>query len=142
MSIARKTPRTTSVIVKSGSSVDAASVVVTAAITSGTANDLRQLKLSLMATREKLMLVSPDLLSDADHQAWTQQIFEVSVAINATRNAELESLSADFRNELPAFSAATKKLVDDLFALQKAVAVIKAVAGALSVVTKIAKLAS
>lgn len=142
MPTARKTPRRTNAPVKSSSSIGAAPVVVTSAIASGTADNLRQLKLSLMATREKLMLVSPDLLSDADHQAWTRQIFEVSTAINATRNAELESLSADFRTELPAFSAATKKLVEDLFALQKAVAVIKAVAGALNVVTKIAKLAS
>lgn len=108
----------------------------------GTADDLRQLKLSLMAVREKLMLVSPDLLSDADHQAWIQQLFQVSTAINATRNAELESLSASFRTELPYFSAATKKLVDDLFTLQKSDAVIKSVASALNIVTKIVALAS
>lgn len=108
----------------------------------GTPEQLRQLKLALMATREKLLLVSPDLLNDAAHEAWSKQIFEVSMAINGVRNAELEVLSAEFRAELPAFSAATAKLVDDLFELQKATEVIKAVGSLLGIFTKIAKLAS
>ena len=101
---------------------------------------VRQLKRMLQATREKLMLVSPDMLSDADHDAWTQQIFEVSTAINRLRNVALQNLSAQFTAELPGFEAAASQLAADLERLQKATEVIKAVAGALGVIGKIVTL--
>lgn len=101
---------------------------------------VRQLKRMLQATREKLMLVSPDMLSDADHDAWTQQIFEVSTAINRLRNVALQNLSAQFTAELPGFEAAASQLAADLDRLQKATEVIKAVAGALGVIGKIVTL--
>jgi len=144
MPTARPTSRTTTATGKRGNLPGASRGArgAAAAVLPGTADDLRQLKLSLMAMREKLMLVSPDVLNDTDHETWNTQLFEVGRAINAVRNAELESLSAAFRHELPAFSAATGKMVDDLFGLQKAVAVIGAVAGVLGVVTRIVNLAS
>ncbi|GEM_PF-2025650 len=101
---------------------------------------LRQLKLNLQATREKLMLVSPDLLNDADHEAWGEQIFKVSVAINGLRNATLQALSDEFKAELPKFESAATKLTDELFQLQQAVDVIKAVSAALGVISKIVTL--
>lgn len=104
------------------------------------AAQLRDLKLNLQATREKLMLVSPDLLDDADHEAWSNQIFQVSLAINGLRNAALETLSAAFKQALPSFASATTTLTDELFKLQQATDVIKAVAGALGVISKIATL--
>lgn len=142
MPTTRTSSRNTTTAKRRNPPTKAANAIIAATVASpGTADELRLLKLSLMGTREKLMLVSPDLLNDSDHEAWSTQIFEVSRAINAVRNASLESLSAEFRRELPAFSAATMKLVDDLFALQKAVAVIKAVGAVLNIVTKIVKLA-
>ncbi|MBI3367597.1 MAG: hypothetical protein HY021_03850 [Burkholderiales bacterium] len=104
------------------------------------AAQLRDLKLNLQATREKLMLVRPDLLDDADHEAWSNQIFQVSLAINGLRNAALETLSAAFKQALPSFASATTTLTDELFKLQQATDVIKAVAGALGVISKIATL--
>ena len=86
------------------------------------------------------MLVSPDALNDTDHEAWSNQIFQVSLAINGLRNAALESLSNDFKTELPAFESATSKLSDDLAKLKQAVDVINAVSGALGVISKIATL--
>jgi len=105
-----------------------------------TVEQLRQLKLNHQAIREKLMLVSPDLLSNAEHEAWADQIFQVSLAINGLRNAALENLSAEFTAELPNFESATTQLVDDLFELQQAVDVIKAVAGVLDVIRQVARL--
>jgi len=102
---------------------------------------LRRLKLNLMGTREKLMLVSPDLLKDDEHAAWSKQIFDVSLAISAIRNKELADLSDRFTKELPRFNDAMEQLTNDLFKLQKAVQVIKAVDAALGVVTSIIKLA-
>lgn len=101
---------------------------------------LRQLKLNLQGTREKLMLVSPDLLSDDDHEAWTDQIFKVSLAINGLRNATLQSVSEEFKAELPNFESATARLIDDLFELQQAVGVITAVSGALDIIETIVSL--
>jgi hypothetical protein len=143
MPTTRTTSRKTTAATKRGNQPAVPESEVTAATDNvqGTADQLRQVKLALMGIREKLMLVSPDLLNDTDHEAWSTQIFEVSRAINAVRNAQLESLSEKFRSELPAFSAATMTLVDDLFALQKAAAVITAVGSVLNILTKIVKLA-
>ena len=123
-----------------GARAAARKVPATAAPTADLAEQLRQLKLNLQATREKLMLVSPDLLNDADHEAWSNQIFKVSLAINGLRNAALQMLSDQFKSELPNFVAAAKRLTDELFELQQAVDVIKAVSGALGVIGKIVTL--
>ena len=101
---------------------------------------LRQLKLDLDATSAKLMLIAVDRLNDDDFKALGKQNIEVSRAINQLRNATLKSLSDEFKAELPAFSSAAKKLADDLDGLKKAVDIIKAVSGALGVISKIAKL--
>jgi 3-oxoacyl-ACP reductase-like protein len=101
---------------------------------------LRQLKLNLDATSAKLMLIATDRLSDDDFRALGKQNTEVSLAINKLRNATLLSLSDEFKAELPAFSTAAKKLNDDLDGLKKAVDIIKAVSGALGVISKIVTL--
>ena len=101
---------------------------------------LRVLKLGLQTTRERLMRVSPDLLNDADHAAWTQQIYQVSLAINALRNAALDALGAEFQAALPRLVSATKQLADALAALQRSADVIQAVGGALDIIASIAVL--
>lgn len=104
------------------------------------AESLRQLKLKMEATRAKLMLVKPDKLSDDEHDAWSDQILQTNLAITGLRNAVLENLTNEFKQELPAFELATSKLAEDLTKLTQAVDVIKAVSGALGVITKIATL--
>ena len=101
---------------------------------------LRQLKLNLDATSAKLMLIATDRLSDDDFRALGNQNTEVSLAINKLRNATLLSLSDEFKIALPDFSTAAKKLNDDLDGLKKAVDIIKAVSGALGVISKIVTL--
>lgn len=101
---------------------------------------LQSLKLNLQATREKLMLVQPDMLSDDQHAQWSEQIFKVSLAISAVRKALLGAISAAFAAQLPAIERATDKLTDDLFRLQSAVDVINAVASVLGIIGSIATL--
>ena len=101
---------------------------------------LRQLKLNLDAMSAKLMLIATDRLSDDDFRALGKQNTEISLASNKLRNATLLSLSDEFKTELPAFSTAAKKLADDLDGLKKAVDIIKAVSGALGVISKIVTL--
>ena len=103
---------------------------------------LRLLKLDLQTTRESLMRVSPDTLGNADHAAWTEQIYQTSLAINALRNAALDALTAEFEAALPRLVVATKKLVDDLAVLEDATAVIQAVGSSLGIVASIAVLLS
>ena len=101
---------------------------------------LRQLRLNLDATSARLMLIATDRLSDDDFRALGKQNTEISLAINKLRNATLLSLSDEFKAELPAFTTAAKKLNDDLDGLKKAVDIIKAVSGALGVISKIVTL--
>ena len=101
---------------------------------------LRQLRLNLDATSARLMLIATDRLSDDDFRALGKQNTEISLAINKLRNATLLSLSQEFKAELPAFTTAAKKLNDDLDGLKKAVDIIKAVSGALGVISKIVTL--
>ena len=101
---------------------------------------LRQLRLNLDAMSAKLMLIATDRLSDDDFRALGKQNTEISLAINKLRNATLLSLSDEFKAELPAFITAAKKLNDDLDGLKKAVDIIKAVSGALGVISKIVTL--
>lgn len=99
------------------------------------------LKLNLQATREKLMLVQPDTLSDKDHAIWGDQIYKVSLAINAVRKALLGSISAAFAAELPKIEQATTKLRDDLFRLQGSIDILKAVSSALGIIESLVTLA-
>lgn len=108
--------------------------------TSGQAERLRALKLQLQAAQDKLLLIDPNRLDDVAHAAWSNEIFELSRAINALRNVLLEQLSADFAAELPDIEDATKDLADELQELEDAVDVINAVAGVLGVITRIATL--
>ena len=101
---------------------------------------LRLLKLNLQTTRESLMWVNPDTLSNADHAAWTQQIYQTSLAINALRNAALDALTAEFEAALPQLASATKTLADELSALEEATAVIQAVGSSLDIIASIAVL--
>lgn len=103
-------------------------------------DQLRQLKLQMEATRAKLMLVKPDKLSDADHEAWSDQILQTNLAITGLRNAALENLSNEFKRELPTFELAARKLTDELAKFSRSVDIIKTVAGALGVITQIATL--
>ena len=108
--------------------------------TSGQAERLRSLKLQLQAAQDKLLLIDPNRLDDVSHAAWSNEIFELSRAINALRNVLLEQVSADFVAELPDIEDATKDLADELSELEHAVDVINAVAGVLGVITRIATL--
>lgn len=119
---------------------DAASIATEIAAAGRSADpveQLRMLKLELQTTREALMRVSPDTLNNADHAAWTQQIFQVSLAINTLRNAALDALTTEFESALPRLHAATKKLADELAALQEATAVIQAVGSVLGIIASI-----
>lgn len=118
----------------------AASAAAPTAPVSDPVEQLRQLKLNLHDTSAKLMLIATDRLSDDDFRALGKQNTEVSLAINKLRNATLASLSDEFKAQLPAFSTAAKKLNDDLDGLKKAVDIIKAVSGALGVISKIVTL--
>jgi hypothetical protein len=101
---------------------------------------MRQLKQELEDVRSGLMLIDPDKLGDADRLALSEQIFQLSLAINALRNAALESLSEAFKAELPSFESAAARLRDDLSGLQESVDVIRAVAGGFGIFGNIAKL--
>jgi len=101
---------------------------------------MRQLKQELEDVRGQLMLIDPDKLNDADRLALSEQIFHLSLAINALRNAALESLSEAFKAELPAFESAAAQLRDDLARVQASVEVIRAVAGVFGIFGNIAKL--
>jgi len=83
------------------------------------------------------MLIKPDELKDAEHVKWTEQIYKVSLAINGLRNKALKDLSDQFETDLADIQRSTAKLTDDLDGLQKSVAVIKAVSGALGVIGKV-----
>lgn len=106
----------------------------------GALDPLLQLKTSLEATRRKLLNIRPDTLGDAEHEAWAEQVFELSRAITAVRNAALETLSDEFKAELPSLEASTLQLGKDLRRLKEAVDIIRAVSGALGVITHIAVL--
>ena len=67
---------------------------------------LENLKLNLQATREKLMLVQPDTLSDADHAKWSDEIFKVSVAISARMVRYMVDESWGMRERYPCLHAA------------------------------------
>jgi flavodoxin len=103
----------------------------------GEEDRLRDLKLQLQAAQDKLLLIDPNKLDDEAHADWSNQIFQLSRAINKLRNVLLEQLSAEFAADLPAFESATGKLADELQRLKNAVDVINAVAGVLGVVTRI-----
>jgi hypothetical protein len=107
---------------------------------SASAERLRALKLQLQAAQDKLLLIDPNRLDDVAHAAWSNEIFELSRAINALRNVLLEQLSADFLAELPDIEDASKDLADELSELEDAVDVINAVAGVLSVIARVATL--
>ena len=111
-----------------------------ARVPSGQAERFRSLKLQLQAAQDKLLLIDPNSLDDVAHAAWSNEIFELSRAINALRNALLERLSEDFARELPDIEDATKELADELQELEDAVDVINAVAGVLGVITRIVTL--
>lgn len=109
----------------------------TRAAPSETIDTLRQLRLDLEDTLTKLMLVAHTRLSDADHEAWSDQIQQITLAIGKLRNAVLEDLSEQFQAELPAIQAATGDLSKKLERLQQSVAIIRAVDGVLGVVRQI-----
>ena len=118
--------------------VSPATVAVRSA--SAHAERLRALKLQLQAAQDKLLLIDPNRLDDVAHAAWSNEIFELSRAINALRNVLLEQLSADFLAELPDIEDASRDLADELKELEDAVDVINAVAGVLGVIVRIATL--
>ena len=103
----------------------------------GKADRLRDLKLQLQAAQDKLLLIDPSKLDNEAHAAWSNQVFQLSRAINKLRNVLLEQLSEEFAAELPAIESATGKLADELERLKNAVDVINAVAGVLGVITRI-----
>jgi hypothetical protein len=103
---------------------------------------LQRIKLDLQQARTKLMLVQPDLLDDAAHQKWSEDIFEVNRAINAARVALLGAISEAFAAELPSIERATGKLAEDLARLRESVAIIETVSAALGIIERIARLVS
>jgi hypothetical protein len=112
----------------------------TARSASAHAERLRLLKLQLQRAQDKLLLIDPNRLDDVAHASWSNEIFELSRAINALRNVLLEQLSADFLAELPDIEDSSKDLADELQELEDAVDVINAVAGVLGVIARIATL--
>ncbi len=103
---------------------------------------LQTLQDNLQATRRKLLQIDPDTLDDAQHKDWSDQIFQVSLAISAVRNALLGAISAAFDAELPSIEKATGKLTDDLSNLQTSVDIINAIGSALAIIASIAVLAA
>lgn len=102
-----------------------------------TADTLRQLRLDMEAAVTKLLLIPHAKLSDEDHEAWSDQITQLNLAIAKVRNAVLEELNDQFQAELPAIQAATAELAKKLERLQQSVAIIRAVDGVLGVVRQI-----
>ena len=103
---------------------------------------LDSLQDNLQATRRKLLQIDPDTLDDEQHKKWSDQIFQVSVAISTVRNALLGAISAEFDAELPSIAKATGKLTDDLSNLQTSVDIINAIGSALAIIASIAALAA
>jgi hypothetical protein len=87
------------------------------------------------------MLVQPDTLDDIQHAKWSEEIYQTSLAINAARKALLGAISSQFLAELPALEEATDRLTDELYALQRSVDVINAVASFLGIIESIVVLA-
>ena len=101
---------------------------------------LERLKVSLQATRRKLMRVQPDTLDDEQHARWSEQLLQLNLAIGAVRNALLGAISAAFAAELPAIEQATGKLSEDLSRLEASVQVINAVGSAMGIIERVALL--
>jgi hypothetical protein len=107
-----------------------------------TIESLEKLQDNLQAARRKLMRVQPDKLDDEQHARWSDQIFQLNLAISTMRNAVLGAISAAFAAELPAIEQATGQLADDLSGLQASVDVINAIGSVLGIIEKIALLAA
>jgi hypothetical protein len=67
--------------------------------------------LSCRRRKDRLLLIDPNKLDDAAHADWSDQIFQLSRAINKLRNVLLELLSTEFAAELPALQEATGAVV-------------------------------
>lgn len=109
---------------------------------SDTIASLGTVKDNLQATRRKLLQIDADTLNDQQHAQWSDQVFQVNLAISAVRNALLGAISAAFDEELPSIEKATGKLTDDLSNLQTSVDVLNAISSALAIIASIAALAA
>jgi hypothetical protein len=103
---------------------------------------LETLKDNLQITRRKLLQIDPDTLNDQQHAQWSDQVFQVNLAISTVRNALLGAISAAFDQQLPSIEKATAQLTDDLSNLQTSVDVINAIGSVLAIISSIAALAA
>lgn len=111
------------------------------ATTTDLAAQFEQTRTHLESIEIKLIKdVRPETLGEDDRKAWENQRSQIDLAISRIRNTALEKLNNEFKDELPAIEAATGKLAASLAKLKRSVDIIKAVAGALGVVSQIVKL--
>jgi hypothetical protein len=100
-------------------------------------DQLVAVKASLESMNAKLNGVDPSTLSDDEHQAWSDELNKVDLAIARVRNSLLNGIVAEFEAAMPAIQASTAQAEADLAKLTKAVEIINAVAGALGVLEQI-----
>jgi len=94
----------------------------------------------LNATSEKLMAIDPASLSDEDFERWSKAVNKIDLAIARARNSLLSGIADDFEAALPSIQESTARLKSDLEKVNKAVAIINLVSGALAVIEQIVRL--
>ena len=94
----------------------------------------------LQVTSDKLMAIDPDSLSDKDFERWSKAVNKIDLAIARARNSLLSGIADDFEAALPSIQKSTARLKSDLEKVNKAVAIINLVSGALAVIEQIVRL--
>lgn len=94
----------------------------------------------LQVTSDKLMGIDPDSLSDKDFERWSKAVNKIDLAIARARNSLLSGIADDFEAALPSIQKSTARLKSDLEKVNKAVAIINLVSGALAVIEQIVRL--
>ena len=100
----------------------------------------RDLLRHLLGIREKLMMVDPTSLDEEKHAAWTEQIYQVSLAIGYVRSVALGDVERDYADLVVEAEAALDAVTDDLYKIKRNVEAIRIVDGALGVVKEIVSL--
>ncbi|WP_088282628.1 hypothetical protein [Ideonella sp. A 288] len=98
---------------------------------------LQQVKTDLEAVSAKLNGFDPDAMSDAEREAWSNQMDRIDLAIARARNALLSGLVQAFDAEVAGLQAATGQLAAELQRLNKIALVIETVAAVLGVVERV-----
>lgn len=95
---------------------------------------------NLNVASAKLMAIDPASLSDGDFERWSKAVNKVDLAIARARNSLLGGIADAFEAELPAIQKSTGRLKTDLEAVDKSIAIINLVSGALGVIEQIIRL--